>query len=317
MDDGFITSKKVLAIPRAVRAETVGLWTLCGVWSARELADGRIPAYIPEELGGSLTQADELVRVQLWHAPGSACDHTECGEAGPGEYLVHDWHVYQPSRAETLAKRADVSAKRSAAGAKGAASRWQKDGKAMASDSNTVASEQQSDGPVPVPVPVPNEQTQALVQDKPAQVLEAEFAEWWAGCWRKQAKPDALKAFKAARKDTSLAALIAGAQAYKLLNIGQDKSHLKMPAGWLRDRRWEDEQIPHVPAANTARSGVTPTERAMATLRLTEPQERRPSKVDQIEDLIALGQRMDADVSGQSFSEWEEQQMAGYAEVLG
>lgn len=74
-----------------------------------------------------------------------------------------------------------------------------------------------------------------------------EFEQWWAEYPRKQAKPDALKAFKAARKTTDLATLLAGVRTYKLLNIGQEKSHLKMPAGWLRDRRWEDEQVAHTP----------------------------------------------------------------------
>ena len=86
-----------------------------------------------------------------------------------------------------------------------------------------------------------------LVQDKPAHALESEFEQWWEYCWRKQAKPDAFKAFKAARKTTSVEALIAGRDAYKLLNAGQAKDKLKMPAGWLRDRRWEDEQIAYVP----------------------------------------------------------------------
>jgi len=94
--------------------------------------------------------------------------------------------------------------------------------------------------------PDPTNKEKNTVQDKPARVLESEFDQWWEQCWRKQAKPDAFKAFKAARKTTELAVLIAGRDAYKLLNAGQDKTHLKMPAGWLRDRRWEDEQIPFV-----------------------------------------------------------------------
>jgi len=90
--------------------------------------------------------------------------------------------------------------------------------------------------------PDPTNKEKNTVQ-KPAPDCLSEFEIWWTGCWRKQAKPDAFKAFKAARKDTSLEALVAGASAYKLMNIGNDKGVMKMPAGWLRDRRWEDEQI--------------------------------------------------------------------------
>lgn len=78
------------------------------------------------------------------------------------------------------------------------------------------------------------------------QSVEDEFAGWYADYPRKQARVDALKAFKAARKDTSLKTLVDGVQVYKLLNIGADKSKIKLPAGWLRGRRWEDEdQVAH------------------------------------------------------------------------
>jgi hypothetical protein len=93
--------------------------------------------------------------------------------------------------------------------------------------------------------PSENENTKSIVQATPAQVLESEFAEWWKVYPRKQAKPDALKAFKAARKTTDLDTLTRGAQAYALLNLGGDRSKVKMPAGWLRSERWADEdQIP-------------------------------------------------------------------------
>lgn len=84
--------------------------------------------------------------------------------------------------------------------------------------------------------------------------IEDEFAEWWDVYPRKQAKPAALSAFKAARRTTDLATLIAGAQAYTLLNLGQDKTFLKLPAGWLKDRRWEDEALPSSAPRTVARN---------------------------------------------------------------
>ena len=79
------------------------------------------------------------------------------------------------------------------------------------------------------------------VQGKPA--LASEFASFWTLYPRKQGKADALKAFTAARKKTPAKTIIDGAQAYALLNIGEDKSFLKLPGGWIRGERWEDEQI--------------------------------------------------------------------------
>lgn len=87
------------------------------------------------------------------------------------------------------------------------------------------------------------EQEKAFVQDKPAHSLDSEFAEFWAMYPRKQGKADALKAFKVIRKKHDAKKILAGAQAYALLNIGEDKSFLKLPGGWLRGERWEDEQI--------------------------------------------------------------------------
>ena len=52
-----------------------------------------------------------------------------------------------------------------------------------------------------------------------------------------------LAPFKRIRKTVPLKTLMDGVQAYALLNIGQDKSLIKLPAGWLNDERWEDEQI--------------------------------------------------------------------------
>jgi hypothetical protein len=253
VDDGLNTSKKVLAIPRGVRVETMGLWTLCGVWSARELTDGRIPDYIPEELGGSLKQADELVRVDLWHAPGATCDHLHCGAANPGEYLMHDWLNYQPSGDDSRAKRADVSAKRSVAGKKGAAARWPSDSKSMANatqaDGKGMASEKQDDGPVPDPYPVKTKDLSTVGERdrKPKALYSEAFEEWWKHYPRKESKGDALKAWETARKARTmpaLAELIIAADAYACKVKGDDPKFVKLPAGWIRDRKWEDETAP-------------------------------------------------------------------------
>jgi len=36
VDDGFLTSSKVMSISRAKRAEVLGVWLSVGVWSAHE-----------------------------------------------------------------------------------------------------------------------------------------------------------------------------------------------------------------------------------------------------------------------------------------
>jgi hypothetical protein len=82
------------------------------------------------------------------------------------------------------------------------------------------------------------------LEDKDIRSIDDEFSEWWSLYPRKQAKLDALKAFKTARKTVDLETLLTGLRAYLLLNAGREKQFLKLPAGWLRDGRWLDDAIP-------------------------------------------------------------------------
>lgn len=94
VDDGFANSRPVLRIPRRYRMAAVGLWTLAGTWSAKELTDGFIPDYVVEELGGSAALADHLVRAGLWERVGDG-------------YQLIGWEKYQPTKAQVLARRSD------------------------------------------------------------------------------------------------------------------------------------------------------------------------------------------------------------------
>ena len=66
VDDGFANSKPVLRIPRRYRCAAVGLWTLAGSWSAKELTDGFIPDEALEEFASTTAMAGMLVKAGLW-----------------------------------------------------------------------------------------------------------------------------------------------------------------------------------------------------------------------------------------------------------
>lgn len=66
VDDGFANSKPVLKIPRRYRCAAIGLWTLAGSWSAKELTDGFIPEEAIEEFAGTPQLTEHLVRAGLW-----------------------------------------------------------------------------------------------------------------------------------------------------------------------------------------------------------------------------------------------------------
>jgi len=93
VDDGFYSSRKVLSIPRAQRVAAVGLWTLAGNWSGRELTDGRVDNYVLAELGATPRLRRALVEARLW------LDH---GSAG---VEFHDWARYQPTREQVEEER--------------------------------------------------------------------------------------------------------------------------------------------------------------------------------------------------------------------
>lgn len=66
VDDGFSNSKPVMRIPRRYRPVCIGVWTLTGAWSAKELTDGFIPHAVLEEYGATSRVVELLVDADLW-----------------------------------------------------------------------------------------------------------------------------------------------------------------------------------------------------------------------------------------------------------
>jgi hypothetical protein len=93
VDDGFYSSQKVLSIPRTHRLAAVGLWTMAGNWSGRELSDGVVPAFVLDELGATPRLRQALVEARLW------LDHPE------GGIEFKNWEDFQPTREQVEADR--------------------------------------------------------------------------------------------------------------------------------------------------------------------------------------------------------------------
>jgi hypothetical protein len=68
--------------------------------------------------------------------------------------------------------------------------------------------------------------------------VDADFARFWAIYPRKDAKIDAQKAWEQARKLASAAEIIGGLERYPFQS---DTALQKLPAGWLREGRWQFE----------------------------------------------------------------------------
>ncbi len=91
-DDAFYSHPKVVSIPRTIRAEAIGTWTLAGTWCAQHLTDGAIPFHMIDELGGSIEGALALVAARLWTKTRT-------------EFRFKSWSEYQPTRAEVEESR--------------------------------------------------------------------------------------------------------------------------------------------------------------------------------------------------------------------
>jgi hypothetical protein len=110
VDDGFANSKPVLRIPRRYRAAAIGLWTLAGTWSAKELTDGFVPEYTLEDFCATPALATQLVKAELWE------------ESSSGWQFL-GWSKYQFTKAKVLEHReAEAEKKRKWREAKAAAS---------------------------------------------------------------------------------------------------------------------------------------------------------------------------------------------------
>lgn len=108
---------------RRARKSAMGVWVLAGSWCMDNLSNG----FVPEDVlprWGTKADAKALVDVGLWHP-----DEKD-GEPG---WSFHDWHEFQPTRAEIEALRQ----KRAEAGRQGGknsgASRRKAKGEASAS----------------------------------------------------------------------------------------------------------------------------------------------------------------------------------------
>lgn len=92
VDDGLPTSEWVMRIPRRHRAACIGLWTLAGAWSSKELTDGRIPDFMIDELAATKAIAQQLVDAGAW-------ERTDDG------YRFARWSPEQPTREQVTASR--------------------------------------------------------------------------------------------------------------------------------------------------------------------------------------------------------------------
>lgn len=102
--------------PKLMRATNaaIGLWLRAGSYAAQHLTEGHVPGVVAE-LYGTAPQIAKLVKAGLWHENGHTCPHEKCQQPAPGDYYMHDFLIYNPSRAQEENKR-QAAAERQARG---------------------------------------------------------------------------------------------------------------------------------------------------------------------------------------------------------
>src|SRR5699024_1847914 len=251
VDDRLPTSRKMLRIPRNRRTSVIGLWTIAGAWSAHDLTDGFVPAFMIEEWGGTEADAEELIRAGMW----AEDEH----DADPG-YQCGNGDEYQPTKA-------DVEAKREYERERKRQQRRDRNGKFAGQGNVPNLSRRDKAGTPTVEhrdstVPVPSRPVPSHTNAQPSVAREpSRFPEWWTIWEKKKAKGDAEKAYKAAvPKKISHDDLMAKTTAYwsHVKRSGTDLQYVPYPATWLRAEQWDDDLTP-----NTQSGGRPPQQEWM------------------------------------------------------
>lgn len=150
VDDAFSDSKEVMSIPKRYRLAAVGLWSLCGSWSAAKLTDGFVPDQVLERLGARPVLVDVLVDpAHLW-----------AREVGGIRFT--NWSKWQRTRAQVEAYRAAQAEKKrkQRGGGKGAATSEDSEvspGDTMGDNETCPPGTPQTPIPTPVPIPITTE----------------------------------------------------------------------------------------------------------------------------------------------------------------
>lgn len=255
VSDDLPSKATTTRIPRQHRRAALGLWCLAGAWSAAQLTDGHIPAHMLEELSGTPDDAGWLVTARIW----------EPVEDG---WQFVEWAPDQPLREAVLEARRKNAEKVTSWRSRNKPSSNPVTNSVTPAVSNagtncdvTLPPAQSRPGPIPT-----QSNEKDIVQPKVERVdlLEGDFDDFWKVYPRRQAKADARKAYKAARKSIDATTVLAGARAYALLTVGVEREYIKLPAGWLRDRRWEDDPIPQTPSKDVRAAAVIEMGRQLA-----------------------------------------------------
>jgi hypothetical protein len=155
VDDGFSDSKEVLAIPARHRLAAVGLWTLCGSWSASKLQNGFVSDEALKRFGARPTIINALCQIT-----GPDGDDWSLWMRVSGGIRFTNWAKWQRTREQVEAYRAAQAEKkrRQRNGTKPPATSDDRDvSPGDIKGDNETCPQGTPQTPIPIPKPVPKE----------------------------------------------------------------------------------------------------------------------------------------------------------------
>lgn len=225
----FMVDDKLWGHPKTLRAgnEAIGLWVRAGSYAMGYLTEGVVENDMLAMLGGTSELAQRLVDVGLW-------------EMVDGGYAFRDWEDYQRTREQVEHDREVNRERQRRHRQRRRASANSVDNPVDNAASNDVTSEPEELVHVETP---PSDELAQKRATKQSEIDEA-FASWYAVYPRKQGKADARKAFGqlyTKRALPPLDELIARTKRYAAQQV--DPTYTKLPAGWLRSGRFDDDDL--------------------------------------------------------------------------
>ncbi|MEU4998273.1 mucin-2 [Streptomyces sp. NPDC021622] len=108
----------------------LGLWMRAGAYAAQHLTEGMVPGVVAQ-LYGTAPQVRKLVSAGLWHPHGHNC--ARCVQPPAADYVMHDFLIYNPTRATVEDGRAKAAGRQQRAREKAAEQRNQERNRADSS----------------------------------------------------------------------------------------------------------------------------------------------------------------------------------------
>lgn len=245
VDDGFWSHPKTSSLS----AEAIALWVRAGAYSCQHLTDGFIRTSALRMVGEA-DAADELVASELWVEV-------------DGGWAFHDWDEYQETSDAVKKRRKDARERQRKAREARDAARANNDGdeqsdsqceSRVTSDVTETVTTSVSFSPPTRPDPTrPIQETSdpdGSDHVRPLPTYPKAFEEWWKLYPRKDAKRQALEAWRRARKRATDQQLAEGAQAYAD-DPNRDSQYTKQPSTWLNGDCWLSEPLPSKDSSTT------------------------------------------------------------------